>query len=62
MPIYDFKCDTCGHEHEVKMPIARLEKFKTNGYQCQSCKNGMMYQKIGAPAIVDRANLRIPKK
>lgn len=62
MPLYEFHCDKCDNSDEMVMPISRMEKFKKHGVPCDKCKDGTMRPAMGAPAFVDRANLRIPMK
>jgi len=57
MPCYDYKCTKCVEIKSVIMSVARhgVEKIF-----CDKC-DAPMYQQIAAPAIVNRANLRIAK-
>ena len=52
MPIYDFKCIKCSHVQE------RFEKMETK-VRCPLCFHPMI-RLMGAAAIVNRVNLRIP--
>lgn len=57
MPWYDYKCTKCTATKSLIMNITRHETEKVF---CDEC-NAPMYQQIAAPAIVNRANLRIAK-
>jgi len=57
MPWYDYKCTKCTEVKSIIMSIARHEKEQI---YCDKC-NSLMYQQVAAPAIVNRANLRIAR-
>lgn len=55
MPWYDYKCTKCTETKSLVMSIARHEEEKVF---CDKC-DAPMYQQLAAPAVVNRANLRI---
>ena len=57
MPIFEYQCDKC---HKIVEVIELNTCEDHNGLPCPNCEVGCMQKIISAPAIVDRANLRIP--
>jgi predicted nucleic acid-binding Zn ribbon protein len=57
MPQYDYKCTKCVAVKTIIMNIKEHEKVRVF---CDCC-GSFMYQMVAAPAIVNRANLRIPR-
>jgi putative FmdB family regulatory protein len=53
MPMYDFRCEDCGHEFSLKLSFAEYDK---GGFQCPACKSGKVAQ------IISRVNVRTSRK
>ena len=57
MPLYEYKCTKCTAFKSIIMNISRHDTEKV---YCDKC-NALMYEPPVAPAIANRANLRIAK-
>lgn len=55
MPQYEYKCVRC---IATKSIIMSIKEHETVRVFCECC-GAFMYQVLSAPAVVDRANLRI---
>ena len=49
MPLFDFKCEECGHTEEVLMTPEEASHVHTIG--CPSCRRGVAERLMGASSI-----------
>lgn len=48
MPIYDFKCNSCGHEFDLIESVNEHDEHKE---KCPKCKSGDIERVIGAASV-----------
>lgn len=46
MPLYQFKCDTCGHDEEMILSVADISSYQGT---CSECRNGRLIKQLTAP-------------
>ena len=49
MPLYEYKCDSCGHVVEIIIPSWRTE-YKMN-VGCSQCRPGVLVRQPSAPSV-----------
>lgn len=56
MPIYDYRCDTCGHKFSKDRPISEIQNLEALGFssapRCEKCKSNNVKRVISAPAVI----------
>lgn len=48
MPIYDFKCNSCGHEFDIIESVHEHDEHKE---KCPKCKSSEIERVIGAASV-----------
>lgn len=43
---YDFKCEKCSHQWEIKMNAADFKEIKEDGIPCVSCEEGVAFNEF----------------
>ena len=51
MPVYDYLCQTCGHEFQVVESISEHEEHTTNAPECPECE-GKRLKRVLSGAFV----------
>ena len=59
MPIYEYACQNCGAEFEVRKSISRLDELES----CPNCGGqGKKLVSVFASTEIGKYNLRVPRK
>lgn len=49
MPMYQYKCDSCGYEFTMRMKI--VERKDPEGDPCPTCLTGNVELRVGTPLV-----------
>lgn len=56
MPVYEYKCDACGHDLEVMQKMTEEPKK-----MCPQCHKRKLRRVLGAPAVIFKGTGWTPK-